>query len=621
MQTEQASREKTGEKLPLLPLRLKDHIRNPLLRGLYSIVEKPAEAFLGFPAFNDVYAETLARPEGKNFFEGALLALNCRYQIVQGEIDSIPNRGPVVVVANHPYGGVDGVVLGALLTRARPDTRLLVNYLLGHLDGFSDWIFKVDPFGGEGSTKANFQAMRDTLRWLQQGGCLGTFPAGEVSHWDFKQRRVADPLWHDNTARIIRKSKATVVPIYFRGKNSFLFQVAGILHPRLRTALLPREMVKRDEWTIEVAIGEPLPWRKMDHFTDNVELMKFLRMKTELLGERKPVRPWPRLRRALPRFKKQDIEELAKPIDPALLAADVERLPPSALILEQARFKVFLAEADQIKNVLPEIGRLRELTFRMVNEGTGRALDLDRYDCYYLHLFLWDSESQQIAGAYRMGLTDQILERFGRNGFYTSTLFRFKKGFFEQLNPAIELGRSFISPAYQKKHAALGLLWRGICLYALTHPRYHIFFGPVSIDRGYNALSKDLMIQYLRKKRRHPKLSTKVKPRNPPQRMSRLKALEKQVLGSTVLDIDDVSALVMEIERGQKGVPVLLRHYLRMNARLLAFNVDPDFSNALDGLMLVDLLEADPHILKNYMGEEGIETFRQFHGMDTPGKP
>lgn len=597
----------------LLPLTLRNHIPNPFLRGLFRLVEKPTESALAIPQFNDIYTRTVNREPDLNFFNGALSAMRCSYEIVYGSRQNIPSDGPVVVVANHPFGGLDGVVLGALLSSARQDTRLLVNFLLSYMEGFGDWVFPVDPFNRPSSKEANFKGMRDTLKWLKAGGCLGTFPSGEVSHWDLKQRKITDPEWNPNTAGLIRRSQATVVPVFFKGNNSALFQTLGLIHPRLRTAMLPRELVRRTNWRVELAIGEPISWNRVKHFENDQELMGFLRMKTELLADRTIKRHSVKLRPTLPAKKPPSVQEIIDPIPSPLLKEEISRLDPNNVLIRQGRFKVILACASEIPNCLREIGRLREITFRMVNEGTGRSVDLDRFDLYYRHIFLWDETESKIAGAYRMGLSDQILSEWGKKGFYTSTLFHFKKSLFEHLNPALEMGRSFIAAEYQRKHAALGLLWKGIGTFVARNPQYNILFGPVSIDRGYDAVSKDLMIQFLRQRKRDPELAPKVKPKHPPQRRSSLKASEKKILGSPVLEIEDVSALVMEVERGSKGVPILLRHYLKLNARLLGFNVDPEFSNALDGLMVVDLLRTERTMLKNYLGVEGSQSFLDFH--------
>ena len=268
--------------------------------------------------------------------------------------------------------------------------------------------------------------------------------------------------------------------------------------------------------------------------------------------------------------------------------------------------------------ILLELGRLREITFRKVGEGTGESSDLDRFDTTYRHLFVWNREEREIVGAYRLGLTDEILPADGKKGLYTSTLFRFKTEVIRGLDPAIELGRSFVVEKYQRKPLSLGLLWRGIGRFIVRNPRYCTLFGPVSISREYHGLSKNLMVAYLKENNLDPVLASKVKARNP-LRSRNFGSLDRKSFRRSVRDIDDVSALISEIEREERGVPVLLRQYLKLNATLLSFNVDPAFNDSLDGLVLVDLRRTAVKVLRKYMGAEGVDRFLRHHAGGTPG--
>jgi len=309
-----------------------------------------------------------------------------------------------------------------------------------------------------------------------------------------------------------------------------------------------------------------------------------------------PVRP-----RFVPR-PQDDAAPIVAPVPGRLLAAEVERLPGEARLSELGEFQVFIAEARQIPAVLREIGRLRETTFREVGEGTGRSCDLDRFDDTYLHLFMWNRTTSEVVGSYRLGRVDEILADDGIAGLYTSSLFKFRAGFLERLGPALELGRSFVRAEYQRRPSSLALLWRGIGEFLVRNPHYKVLFGPVSISRDYRGLSRRLMIEYLEKNHGDEDFAPLVKAKNPPR--ERLDAGERKAL-ALVRDADDVSALVSEIEEDNKGMPVLLRHYLRLNARLLSFNVDPAFGHCTDGLILVDLRTADPKMLRRFMGAEG----------------
>lgn len=598
---------------PRDPFDVASGLSSPGARRFYGLVRRPLEGFLGLPGVRDIYTRLLALPDRpENFFEAALLAMDCRFEVTEEDLEKVPRTGPLVVVANHPLGGADGIALGAFLAQVRPDARLLVNFLLTRMPEIAPWVFAVDPFGGKASARRNLAGMRAAHAWLAQGGCLGTFPAGEVSSLRLRPFGIADPVWNPHVLRLVRKAGATVLPVYFEGRNSLSFYLMGLLHPRLRTARLGAETVRRQGRAIRLRVGQPIAWKRLARFEDDAALLRFLRLKTYLLGERREtarrtkktfLQMPPVLRRA------KEPEPVAEPVDPAVLEGELAALPPECLLHEHGSIAVYCAGAAQIPHALREIGRLREVTFRAVQEGTGKALDLDRFDQDYDHLFLWDRAHCTIAGAYRIGPTDRLLARRGPEGLYTRTLFRFRKGFLEEIGDALELGRSFVAPAYQKKHFSLSLLWKGIGVYLVRHPRYRTLFGPVSISKEYQKLSKDLMVQFLRKKKLAPGLARLVRAKRPP-RPARHGCVELSSGADLLHDLDDVSALISEIEPGgNRAVPILLKHYVKLNARLLAFNIDPDFGDALDGLMVVHLGEVEEKMLRGYMGEEGYARF------------
>ena len=585
-----------GDQSPRL-IDLGRSIESPIRRGLFKLVEQPLGRMLSLSAINRLYAETLTCGETRNYFASILRVLNVEYELSDEDRAKIPASGPLVVVANHPFGAIEGVILGEILTGARPDVRLLGNHWLSELPEIREWVIPVDPFGGEESIQANIAPLKSCLRWLKGGGVLGTFPSGTVSHLQVRQAAVSDPPWHPTVAALARRSGATVVPVFFEGRNSNIFQLAGLIHPALRTALLPNELVRRCNSKVSVRIGRPIGLDKLARYPQDETLIEYLRWKTYMLQRREsPVRP-----RFVPRAPEQPAA-IVDPVPSGLLGAEIERLPAHAKLCELGDLQVFIAECKQIPAVLREIGRLREVTFRAVGEGTGKAIDLDRFDEKYLHLFMWNRGKNELVGSYRLGLVDELLEREGPAGVYTSSLFKFRSGFLERLGPSLELGRSFVRAEYQRKPTSLALLWRGVGEFLVRNPRYKILFGPVSISRDYNDLSRRLMIEYLEENHGDDVFAPLVRAKNPPRQ--RLDAGERKAL-SLVRDADDVSALVSEIEDDNKGMPVLLRHYLKLNARILSFNVDAAFGHCTDGLIVVDLRTADVKMCKRFMGEEG----------------
>jgi putative hemolysin len=526
-----------------------------------------------------------------------LALLNVHTQVSERDLALIPKQGPVVAVANHPFGLIEGAILPSLFLSVRPDVKVIANHLLAAMPETSPLCIYVDPYGGERATRANRKGMKEAIAWLKQGGLLTVFPAGEVAHLNLKERAVIDPEWNQSVARLIRITGATVLPIYFVGANSALFQLLGFLHPRVRTALLPHEFFNKHNRNIEVRIGSPIAPAKIRAYQDDVALIRYLRHRTYLLQNRELPK---RLEAASP-------EPPVASVLGELLAGEVAKLAPERTLLQTDDYTILIAKAREIPNVLHEIGRLREVTFRQVGEGTGSPIDLDRFDEHYWHLFVWNRHANEVVGAYRLGPSDEILARFGAKGFYTSQLFQWKQSFLDRISPALELGRSFVRPEYQKTYAPLLLLWKGIGQFLIRNPQYKLLFGPVSISNGYTAASRHLMVKFLSAYRQSPELTPLVRARNPfRQRPSKL---TDDLIGATVWDVEELSALIADVELDRKGVPVLLKQYLKLGGELVAFHVDRRFADALDGLIVVDLRKTDTRVLERYMGKDGAAQF------------
>lgn len=603
---------KSPEKFRLIDF--KKAIKAPLARGAYGLVSDPVEKFMGIRELNAAYRRFLADKDRKDFFAACLRVLNIEFAVSPEDLEKIPAEGPVFVVANHPYGGVDGLILGAILAGKRGDFKLLANSLLGKMDGIRPWLLPVNPFGGPTAARENVRAMKDAVKHLESGGCLATFPSGEVSSLRITQGEVTDPKWSPHIGRMIRQSKATVLPVWFEGRNSALFQAAGLLSPRARTALLVRELMNKRGGFVRLRIGNPIPYRKLDEFETDEALTEFLRLNTYLLAKKTRAAG---VKHAQPVQPERAMEPIIDAVPPALLKAELESLPPEATLVDTGTMRAFVFHGEKLPHTLREIGRLRELTFRAVSEGTGKSADLDEYDTWYEHLVLWDGKENAIAGAYRMGRTDRILESHGKKGLYTSTLFHFRTGFFMKLNPALEMGRSFIRAEYQRKPQCMPTLWRAILRYCAAKPQYKMLYGPVSINPEYSKSSRDLILAYLKNNRIASDLAGLVRAKNPPRRLS-LKAAELEALIRSVADIEQISTLVSELEHDKKPVPVLLKHYLKLNGQMISFNIDPDFGDCLDGLVLVDFTKSDPKWVRSMMGDDGYRNFCAHHKLALP---
>jgi putative hemolysin len=544
------------------------------------------------------------------FLDASLQSLDLSWSVPEGDRDKIPGAGPLVVVANHPYGAAEGMVLARLLLSVRPDVKVLANCLLSQVGELRDLFLFVDPFDRDDSVSRNVKPLREAVRWVRQGGVLAVFPAGEVAHLNLRERAVVDPPWSPTVGRLVRMTRAPVLPVHFAGGNGVLFQLAGLVHPRLRTALLPRELLELARRNLALRVGAPLPFSDLDPLERDEDLARCLRFRTDLLGAAVIRRSTARSRRRRAHSRPRP---LALPVSPAQLQAEVERLPVERGLCARGDYRVFWARAPEIPFLLAEIGRLREATFRTVGEGCGQARDLDRFDRTYLHLCLWNASTREPVGAYRMGQTDLRPARAGVRGLYTNTLFRYRPEFLAALGPSLELGRSFVRVEYQRSYLPLLLLWQGIGRFVARQPRYRMLFGPVSISTEYLGASRELMARTLTECLCAPELAQWARPRHPLRnREPRLETLARW--GLLPRQVEELSHWVRDLEPDGKGVPVLLRQYLKLGAQVVGFNLDRRFGDVLDCLLAVDLCKAPRAILDRHLGVEDARSFLEFHG-------
>jgi putative hemolysin len=542
---------------------------------------------------------------GPGILERLLHEMRIEVRVTEQDMARIPRTGPALVVANHPFGILDGAVLGAIMPRLRKDVKLLTNYLVSAVEELADLCIYLDPFERASAHRVNVTGLRQAVSHLRNGGMLIMFPAGEVSHWQFRHGEVTDPEWSPAVARLVRMSRAPVIPVLFGGRNSLPYQVLGVVHPKLRTLQLPRELLNKAGKQIELRVGTPVPAEKICRIRNDQQATSYLRWRTYLLRRRQPA-----AQTGGPPAATHHREDLLPPIDQEAVAAEIAALGAENELEESRDFRVVVANASQIPRTLIEIGRQRELAFREAGEGTGKELDLDSFDAHYKHLILWHRKDSQIAGGYRFSSTAEVLPVRGLQGLYTTTLFWIDPKFFDLTGPALEVGRSFIRREYQKQYASLHMLWKGLAGYVSRRPETPVLFGPVSISSTYHRTSRELLFQFFRSQRANP-LSEWIRPKRP-FRSRPLSYWELRTI-RYLLDIEEMSSSIAEIEGDGKGVPVLIRQYLKLGGELLAFNVDKNFSNVLDGLILVDLRKTDPDRLVTFMGKEGLARFLEHH--------
>lgn len=572
-------------------------------RLVLDLAAQAAEWLLGLRRLGAIYAR---RGDGE-FVETALRALDIIVDVDRGQLARIPVSGPVILVANHPSGALDGLALAAALLRVRADVRFLGNHLLTRIPDLRTRTIPVDPFAPR--SVLNRRGLRSARRWLASGGALIVFPAGEVSSLEGARGGRVDGGWKRGVLRLAAWSGASVVPVFIGGQPTRWLRWAARVDDRLRTAVLPRELLARRGSRVPLMVGTPVSPERLQRLPDDDARLAYLRARTYGLRPASPSDG-----RLMWRARQRPVLPVASPESADLLAADVQALPDDARLLTSGEYEVYCAAAGVLPAVLREIGRLRESTFRQAGEGTGQARDLDRFDRDYLHLFVWHAGRREVVGAYRLGLTDRLRARHGPRGLYTRTLFRFGAPLLDEIGPAIELGRSFVRTEYQRDSNGLLLLWKGIGRFVARHPRYRRLFGPVSISAEYQSFTRHLLARFLSHQAFASDLARLVQPRRaltPEPDTSLL------VRARVVAHLEDVEALVREVEAG-RGLPVLLRQYLKLNARLLGFSVDPGFGNVLDGLMLVDLLEVRPALLQRYFGRDGVARLHAYHAPASP---
>ncbi|GGB78417.1 glycerol acyltransferase [Flavobacterium suaedae] len=545
------------------------------------------------------------------FLNALLDEFQIKFEIPEEDFKRLPKEGAYITVSNHPLGGIDGVLLLKLMLERRPDFKIIANFLLHRIEPMKPFIMPVNPFETHKDAKSSLLGIKDALRHLSEDKPLGIFPAGEVSTYR-DGKLVVDRPWEEGAIKLIKKANVPVVPIYFHAKNSRLFYLLSRMNDTLRTAKLPSELLTQKDRVIKVRIGKPISVAEQNEHESIESYSEFLRRKTYMLSN--PFKKGTKLLdtsnfniKRSPRNPKQ----IAKSANQEEILREVDSLREGDYrLLQSKNYEVFFASADKIPNVLHEIGRLREITFRAVGEGTNESLDLDDYDKYYHHMFLWDDDAKCIAGAYRMGLGKDIYKKYGIDGFYLHDLFRFEPELYDMMSKSIEMGRAFIINEYQQKPMPLFLLWKGIVHTTLRYPEHKFLIGGVSISNKFSDFSKSLMIEFMKSHYYDPYIAQYVHPKK--EYKVKLKDDDKDfVFNETESDLNKFDKIIEEVEPGSMRLPVLIKKYIKQNARVIAFNVDPLFNNSVDGLMYIRIADLPESTVKPVMEEIQAELERK----------
>jgi len=534
------------------------------------------------------FIQTHQHLKGFAFLDQVLNYFNFSYQVSARSLNRIPSEGRLMIIANHPIGSLDGLALLKMVRSVRPDVRIVANDMLNNIEPLQSLFLGVDNMSGKASHKAQFKAI---MHALDQDEAVIIFPAGEVSR--IRPNGVRDGKWQAGFLKLAKKANAPIVPIYIDARNSALFYSLSALYKPLGTLMLVQEMFNKSHQEIKFHIGKPIPWKAIANLEINNKVIAN-RFRKHLYSLDKEAK-WAKKGKT-PLF--ETVETIAHPVDRKVLK---KALKKSTLLGEtQDSKKIYLYDFEDDSPVMHEIGRLRELTFRTVEEGTGTSMDLDQYDVRYRHLVLWDEDDLEIVGAYRIGECKQIVKKHDIKGLYTSTLFNLTTEMEDYLPNAIELGRSFVQPRYWGKRS-LDYLWYGIGAYVAQHPEIKYLFGPVSLSAAYPQNAKELIISFYSEQfGSQQDLAT---AKRPVKMTKENQKIAKHLFASDYKTSYKKLNALLEIE-GVK-VPTLFKQYAEVcddkGCRFIDFSIDPDFNDCIDALILVEIDKLKPKKRARYL--------------------
>lgn len=532
----------------------------------------------GLNRINKLYAK-ISSFHGRDFTTALLKELNISFEINEKELEYIPQDGPFIVTSNHPFGAIDGIILLHIVGSVRPDLKFIANFFLSSIPNLSDYFLPVNPFSEHPGLSNSFSGLRAASERLQKGGALALFPAGEVStHYGSAQ--IKDKEWQSPMIKLIKNSNVPVLPFYFDGTNSNFFHWIGKVHPLLRTLRLPGELLNKKNKKIRVCIGRPITPTELGDHSDLKSLSALIRSRVYALEAN--------IIRESKVKERGELPPIALPRNRRAMQKEINLLPPDKHLFTTGPFCCYLVDAYSIPTVMHELGRRREEAFRAVGEGTGKPLDLDHYDEYYKHLILWDKQKSRLVGAYRLGFGGDIIKSKGIKGFYTQTLFNYEQPFHGILGSSLELGRSFVVLDYQKEALPLALLIKGLLYAVIQNKEIKYLLGPVSISSWYPKFYRSLMVYYLKKEHSAGELAKGAIPRNPffPDY---LRSNPDALLEGKMDSIEKFDRFLLRLSNNEYRLPTLVKKYLKINCKIVSYNVDPDFNYCVDGLVLLDL--------------------------------
>ncbi|ABG39112.1 phospholipid/glycerol acyltransferase [Paraglaciecola sp. T6c] len=554
-----------------------------ILTGVMGLLDK----LLAIHRLDHLYREHHLTGLNKEAFAKALLeALNVTVEGTDVLQKKVPQNGPLVIASNHPFGGIEGVILAYVIGQIRPDLKVLANQGLALFTELKDYFIFTNPLS-ERDPK-NAPSLRESLRHVKQGGALLIFPAGRVSYYQADKKRISEHQWNRIVANLVTRTGAQYLALFVSGENSPLFYHLGRVYYRLRMLMLPRELLNKRDTSIKISAATCVPANAFAANTDDIELSALQRIQSYTQD--------PTWRHTWPASNVVAMQPLISQVPGSVINTELAQLDESQTLLSYRNLDVYYAYYEQIPQTVKEIARLRELVFREHDEGSGNSLDTDDFDKTYTHLFIVERDLGRIIGAYRMGQSDRLLANASLNidPFYLSAMFNFSADFINRQAPCLEMGRSFLIPEYQNSFQGLLLLWRGIGRFVCQFPQYRTLYGTVSLSKLYDPRSVSLIEHALVTPTRNATARTQLGFSVPPEIADFAKQypLKKHL-----------TSLLAGIESDGKDVPILLKHYQKLGAKFHCLGIDSNFNHTPGLLLSVELAKAPEKLGRLYLGD------------------
>ena len=533
----------------------------------------------GWGKFNEVYKH-ISQYEGVEFAAKLIEYLGITINLNEEALANIPKEGAVIFTANHPFGALDGMAALSVLGKVRPDLKIFTNLILSKIPNTKEnFIASTTTYGFGKFEAGSISGYRAAEEHLSKGGALVLFPAGEVSTYNTQGKVVEDKQWYILLARQIRKSKAPVIPVYFHGHNSKYFQFLSKISTKLSDLRVTHEMLDKKGEVIKMRVGSVINTQELEKQKDDRAVAHYLRSRSYMLEANVEEKD-----------KSFYTTEVIPPVDVNLILKELEDNYERDHLFDVGETSCYLFDKQNIPNLMREIARKREEAFRAVGEGTNLTMDTDSYDDYYKQLILWNTKEKALVGAYRLGMGQEILKTKGIHGFYADMLFRYNdtEEARQLLSKCVELGRSFVSVEHQKDTLALMLLFKGLLHTMMRYQEYRYLIGPVSISSWYPMLYRSLMVYYLREHHCTPSYKNLVNPVHPFVPDFGRVDVNALLYGKTT-NLEMFDRFLLRMSGGQYRLPALVKKYIKLGAKIIDYNVDPDFHDCLDGLILLAL--------------------------------